>query len=139
MGVSMDQALRDDIGVFFKGMWADGQTETLAFTEIDRSLALGTSIKGSRWQRPDDTIGLALMRHFLSPERREYLALGGLSFFIGDGLLNYHTEDIFEGYYSLAVGKQVWLTVDYQRINNPAYNADRGPVDICSTRFHAEF
>lgn len=139
IGINTEQALRDDLGVFFKGMWSDGQTETLAFTEIDRSLALGTSIKGLRWSRENDTVGLALMRHFLSPERRTYLTLGGLSYFIGDGALNYRTEDIFEGYYSYAASKHIWLTLDYQRINHPAYNADRGPVDIYSGRFHAEF
>lgn len=138
-GINMDQALRDDLGVFFKGMWADGRTETLAFTEIDRSLALGTSIQGNRWERAGDTIGLSLLRNFLSGDRREYLAHGGLSYFIGDGALNYRPEDIFEGYYSFGVGKHVWLTADYQRINNPAYNADRGPVNFYAARFHAEF
>ena len=28
---------------------------------------------------------------------------------------------------------------DYQHITNPAYNADRGPVDIFGGRLHAEF
>jgi hypothetical protein len=139
LGFNMDQALRDDLGMFFKGMWTDGQTETLAFTEVDRSLTLGTSIKGTNWERPGDTLGIALMRNFLSPERRTYLALGGISFFIGDGGLNYRPEDIFECYYSFSASKHIWLTVDYQRINNPAYNADRGPLDIYSGRFHAEF
>jgi hypothetical protein len=31
------------------------------------------------------------------------------------------------------------LTFDYQRIANPAYNADRGPVTLYGLRFHAEF
>jgi high affinity Mn2+ porin len=31
------------------------------------------------------------------------------------------------------------LTFDYQFITNLAYNADRGPVSIFASRFHAEF
>jgi len=33
----------------------------------------------------------------------------------------------------------VWLSVDYQRMNNPAFNADRGPVNIFGGRAHAQF
>ncbi len=31
------------------------------------------------------------------------------------------------------------ITVDYQHFNNPAYNADRGPVNVWGVRFHEEF
>jgi hypothetical protein len=31
------------------------------------------------------------------------------------------------------------MTADFQRVNNPAYNADRGPVNFAGVRFHAEF
>lgn len=32
-----------------------------------------------------------------------------------------------------------WVTLDYQHLANPAYNVDRGPVDIYSARLHLEF
>jgi high affinity Mn2+ porin len=64
---------------------------------------------------------------------------GGLGFFIGDGRLNYHPENIVEAFYSLTVVKAAWVTLDMQRIQNPAYNADRGPVDVATIRAHAEF
>jgi len=32
-----------------------------------------------------------------------------------------------------------WLSLDYQHLANPAYNADRGPVDIYGGRVHFEF
>lgn len=44
-----------------------------------------------------------------------------------------------EIYYSFGVVKGVWLTADYQRIHNPAYNSSRGPVDVLSARFHAQY
>ncbi len=31
------------------------------------------------------------------------------------------------------------LTFDYQFVDDPAYNADRGPVHIFAGRLHAEF
>jgi hypothetical protein len=30
-------------------------------------------------------------------------------------------------------------TADYQRIQNPCFNADRGPVNVFSVRLHIEF
>jgi high affinity Mn2+ porin len=58
---------------------------------------------------------------------------------IGDGALNYRRERILETYYAYALTKALTLTVDYQLITNPAYNADRGPVHVFSGRFHGEF
>ena len=120
-------------------MWADGKTETYAFTEIDRSLSAGALIRGGAWGRPQDSVGVALAHNELSHAHRDYLTAGGLGFFIGDGRLNYRPEDIIEAFYSLGVFKNSWLTLDAQRIQNPAYNADRGPVDVVTIRVHAEF
>ena len=138
-GINMDQALSSNLGVFFKAMWADGRTETYAFGEVDRSIATGVAIKGGSWSRAQDTLGISYLAHFLSKDRREYLEKGGISFFIGDGWLNYHPEQIFETYYNLNVTKNLWFTADVQRIWNPAYNADRGPVNVFGARIHAEF
>ena len=64
---------------------------------------------------------------------------GGISFFIGDGQIQYKPETILEGFYSLAVTKNLWLTGDYQQIRNPAYNGARGKVNVFALRMHAEF
>ncbi len=138
-GINLEQALASDVGVYLRAMWADGKTETYAFGEVDRSVALGTSVKGARWGRANDTVGASYLSHHLSPERRTYLARGGISFFIGDGWLNYKPEQIVELYYSANVVKGVWVTANYQRVANPAYNADRGPVQIMGVRLHTEF
>jgi carbohydrate-selective porin OprB len=94
--------------------------------------------KGTSWQRPEDTVGVALAVNGLSPSHREYLARGGLGFFLGDGRLSYRTEQILETYYSVKAGKFVWLSLDYQYIRNPGYNADRGPASFVGVRLHAE-
>ena len=64
---------------------------------------------------------------------------GGIDGFIGDGKINYKPERLFETFYNFNVNKYLWLTLDYQRVANPAYNADRGPVNMYGSRVHAEF
>jgi high affinity Mn2+ porin len=136
---NLEQALTDDIGLFGRWSWNDGKTEIMAFTDIDASLATGLSIKGARWGRPDDVIGIGGAINALSKDHRDFIAAGGLGVLIGDGALNYRRERIFETYYAYAINKQITLTADYQFITNPAYNADRGPVSVFSGRFHGEF
>ncbi|HMH60448.1 MAG TPA: carbohydrate porin, partial [Bradyrhizobium sp.] len=137
--VSLEQALTDEVGVFGRWSWNDGKTEIMAFTDIDASLSLGASIKGTRWGRPDDVIGIGGAINALSSDHRDFIAAGGLGVLIGDGQLNYRRERILETYYAFALNKQLTLTGDYQLITNPAYNADRGPVHVFSGRLHGEF
>lgn len=137
-GYNLEQALTPEIGVFSRFMWQDGRYETFAFTEAHRSFSLGTSIDGSLWNRERDTVGIATMRNALSGIYRQYLAAGGLGYFIGDGRLNYADEQIFETYYSIGLRHNLWATLDYQHLRNPAYNADRGPLSIAGIRLHWE-
>jgi high affinity Mn2+ porin len=125
--------------VFGRWSWNDGRNEIMAFTDIDQSLSLGTSIKGTSWGRTNDTVGIGGAINGLSRDHRDFIAAGGLGVLIGDGRLNYRTERILETYYSVALFDAMSLTFDYQFIANPAYNADRGPVSVFSGRLHAEF
>ncbi|UQD81857.1 carbohydrate porin [Bradyrhizobium elkanii USDA 76] len=134
-----EQQIATDVGLFGRLSWNDGRTEILSFTDVDRSVSGGLSIKGSRWGRANDTIGIGGAINGLSSAHRDYLAAGGLGLLIGDGALNYSPERIFETYYAYQVNKNLTLTADYQFITNPAYNADRGPVHIFSGRVHGEF
>ncbi len=139
LGVNIEQALTDNLGVFARAFWADGHSEVYAFSEIDQSQSIGAQIKGGAWSRSLDTIGIAFARDQLSAAHQHYLGSGGLGFFIGDGALNYHPETLWEAYYNFNVLTQLWLSFDYQYIRNPAYNADRGPVNVSSVRVHTEF
>lgn len=139
LGVNVEQEINENTGFFTRIMQTDGRTETYAFTEVDGSLSSGVIVKGNAWGRSEDGIGLSLMRNFLSADRRRFLEAGGISYFIGDTKLRYRPENIFEGYYSYGVAKGVWLTADYQRMQNPAFNADRGPINVYALRFHAEY
>jgi high affinity Mn2+ porin len=136
---NVEQAVAKDVGMFGRASWNDGNNEILSFTDIDRSVSGGVSIKGSRWGRTGDTFGLAGAVNGLSRAHRDFLSAGGLGLLIGDGALNYRNEQIMETYYSFGVTNGIALTFDYQFIANPAYNADRGPVSIFTGRLHAEF
>jgi high affinity Mn2+ porin len=139
MGAGIDQKLSESVGFFARASWNDGASETYAFTEIERSVAAGADIKGRAWDRPDDVLLLGLARNGLSAAHRDYLAAGGLGFFIGDGRLTYEPELIAEAAYVAKLAQGAWLSVDLQHIRNPAYNADRGPVMVGGVRLHLEY
>lgn len=141
LGVSLEQEVAPQVGFFLRAMQADGRTETMAFTEADASLSTGLLLQGGLWGREQDRVGVAYARNHLSTDRRNYLAAGGISFFIGDGAGNfsYQSENILESFYSLGVTHNTWVTLDWQRIAHPAYNSWRGPVQVYAVRLHTEF
>jgi high affinity Mn2+ porin len=138
-GLNLEQAFRSDVGLFARASWNDGNTETYSFTEIENSISTGVAVKGDSWGRSEDTFGLAVAQNGLNKAHRDYLSLGGLGAFIGDGRLNYRPERIVEAYYNVNVYKGTSLMAGFQRIVNPAYNADRGPVNVGTVRLHTEF
>lgn len=138
LGLNAEQALGRDMGAFMRLGWDDGKTETWMFTEIDRTLQLGLQFNGRAWRRPQDIGAAALANNGLSRDHRDYLATGGSGFILGDGRLNYSTEQILEAYYAFKLRKMFTLTLDYQWAKNPGYNRDRGPVSIWTARFHWE-
>jgi high affinity Mn2+ porin len=138
--LNLEQELMDDLGVFARASLNDGHKETYEFTEINRSISTGLSLTGNRWHRPDDTVGIAGALNDISKDARNYLAAGGLGILIGDGALpQAEFEKIIEIYYKASIITGVGVTVDFQHIENPGYDAVRGPVDIGSVRLHAEF
>jgi len=118
--------------------WNDGANETFAYTEIDRTAAIGTDFRGKPWRRSQDKIGAAYVANGITGDHRRYLALGGLGFILGDGALNYGLEKIFETYYTAHVWRGISVALDYQHVTNPGYNRDRGPVNVVSFRIHVE-
>lgn len=139
-GINIEHNVNENVGLFLRSSWNDGQNETWAFTEIDRAVSLGVQLNGNFWKRNNDKLGLAFLANGLSTEHRDYLKAGGYGFIIGDGNLNYQPEMITELYYSLKVKNYpIWFSPDYQFIVNPGYNKDRGPVQAFGIRTHVEF
>ena len=137
--INIDQKLAATVGAFLRAGFNDGRTESWAYTEVDRSLSGGLSVDGAAWGRAKDVLGIAAVRNGLSRDHRNYLAAGGIGFITGDGRLNYAAESIAESYYSIGVAGGASLTLGWQHFRNPAYNRDRGPVDVLSGRVHYEF
>jgi carbohydrate-selective porin OprB len=135
-GVNLEQPLADDgeTGLFARAGWANGANSAWSYTEVDRDMSAGLQVSGSHWDRPEDRFGMAIAVDGLSGSHRHYLKEGGIGMLMGDGTLNYGLEQIFEAYYRVQLGPYVQLSPDYQRIVNPAYNRDRGPVDVYSIR-----
>ena len=138
-GLNLEQAVRKNLGAFMRLGWSDGKNQTWEFTDVDRTATAGVSLKGARWRRPEDAVGLAMVINGISAVHRLYLAAGGLGITVGDGTLDYRSERIAETYYDWAMGKHFQLTLDYQFAQNPAYNHARGPVDLFAVRMHTEF
>jgi high affinity Mn2+ porin len=136
---NIEQAITRDLGIFSRASWSPGHVELIGWTDCDESLSFGTVLKGNAWGRPDDKVGVAGVVEGLSPIARAYFAAGGLGILIGDGQLNYRPEQILEAYYAYSLNRWATLTFDYQFIDNPGYNADRGPVSVFSGRLHAQF
>jgi high affinity Mn2+ porin len=139
-GLNLEQQLATDFGVFARASMSQGTVEEVDFTDINKSISAGFSLTGSRWGRPDDTVGLAGAINRISHQGKLYLAAGGLGGIIGDGQLpNAGPEQILEVYYSVAVFSFAHFTAGYQLINNPAYNRDRGPVSVFGLRLHVQY
>ncbi len=137
--INLEQALTDNLGAFARISANDGSKEAYEFTEINRSVSAGLSLKGADWDRPKDTAGIAAVVNGLSHDARDYFAAGGLGILIGDGRLPHSgTEDILEAYYSAQLADWLAASADYQFIDHPAYNRDRGPVSVGALRLHAQ-
>jgi high affinity Mn2+ porin len=139
ISVNLEQQITEQLGVFARAGWADGNIEPYEFTDIDRTVAAGLALAGKSWGRPDDTVGLAGVINGITGVHEAFLNDGGLGILIGDGMLPHPApEQIVETYYQLPVSF-FKLTLDYQFIVNPAYNSDRGPASVVSARVHAQF
>lgn len=139
VGINLEQAVTDYLGLFFRAMISDGNVEVYAYMPPDRSASLGALAKGQPWGRPRDLAGAAVGAAWISGIHADYLRKGGVDGFAGDGNINQGMESVMEVFYSFHFLNAAWLSADYQRVTHPAFNADRGPVNIYGARFHVEF
>jgi len=138
--INGDQEITSALGAFLRLSWNDGASASWEFAEIDESVTPGINLAGSLWKRDNDNAGLAVAVNGISPAHRRFLEAGGLGFMLGDGrLVHYGPENILEAYYQARLVSGIFATADYQFIVNPAYNQDRGPVNVLSGRVHVEF
>lgn len=137
-GLNLEQEVGGPARAFLRAGWNEGNYESFAYTEVDDTIAAGVDVRGEPWGRPDDKVAAAFVSNGISADHREYLALGGRGFLLGDGALTYGRETIIEAYYTAHLWRGLFAALDVQYIQNPGYNRDRGPVLVGSVRVHAD-
>jgi high affinity Mn2+ porin len=138
--LNIEQEITKDLGGFLRLAMRDPNYEVYQFSDVSRSLEIGLSLKGTCWNRPNDTVGLAEMLGGLSHAQKRFFNDGGLGILIGDGKLpHYGPENVIEAYYNCELFKGINFTLDYQLAADPAYNKDRGPINIFSARLRVKF
>ena len=140
-GLNFEQPVADkgETGIFGRLGWNDGHNEDFNYTDVDRHVSLGAQLNGVHWGRQEDQVGCAYALDGLSSQHKNYLGAGGLSLFLGDGKLRYGLEQILEAYYRVQIGSYVQVSPDFQYIQNPGYNRDRGPAAVYSMRLHMSY
>lgn len=140
IAMNVEQEVTGALGVFLRAGYTDGAIESYDFTDIDRTVALGASLGGKAWGRPQDTLAVAGVLNGISRDHQRYLAAGGMGVLVGDGALTHPgDEQIIEAYYAYRPVGWASLTLDFQHVINPGYNRDRGPANIIGGRVHFGF
>jgi high affinity Mn2+ porin len=138
-GLNWEQKITDNVGVFSRLGWNNGQVEGWMYNDSNWTASLGMSVKGTSWRRTNDAFGLAYVVSGASRSNQEFLEAGGTDILDGDGALTYGSEKVTEAYYNFQIWKAIHTTVDYEFVDNPAFNRDRGPVSVFGIRFHWQF
>jgi high affinity Mn2+ porin len=139
VGYNVQQEVTDNLRVFGRFGWNEGQHESFAYTEVDQTVEAGGDYSGRRWHRNQDRFGLAVVSNAIKRDHQDYLRYGGQGFLLGDGKLNYGRENIVESYYTWHAWRGLFYSVDVQHISDPGYNRDRGPGWVGSVRGHLDF
>jgi hypothetical protein len=138
-GLNADQEVTENLRVAGRFGWNDGRTESYAYTEVEQTVEFSGDYAATRWHRPNDKIGLAMVSNAIKRDHQSYLKNGGLGFLLGDGNLRYGRETTVESYYNLHAWRGLFYAIDVQHIANPGYNRDRGPAWVGTVRAHIDF
>jgi high affinity Mn2+ porin len=89
--------------------------------------------------RYDQRFNRAVVNSGIGRDHREYLALGGIGFMLGDGGLSYRRETVSETYYTAHMFGGLYLAAQISFVNDPGFNRDRGPVIVPGLCAHVDF
>ena len=138
-GLNWEQELAKNVGVFSRLGWNNGQAEGWMYTDANWTASFGMSVNGAAWRRNNDSFGLAFVTSGASNSAQKFLEAGGTDIVDGDGKLTYGSEKVIEAFYNFQIWKTIHATVDYELVDNPAFNRDRGPVSVFGIRSHWQF
>ncbi len=136
---SVEEQVSHDVGAFVRGSVGDGKTESWSYLDVDESVAFGLTAEGRAWSRADDGVGLGFVLSAPSAAHRRYLARGGVSGTVGDGVGSYGPEAASELYYRCSITGWADLTADAQLVFHPGFDLARGPAALFGLRAHVYF
>jgi high affinity Mn2+ porin len=137
--INFEQDLPRNFRAYLRIGWNNGAYESFTFSEMNNTISFGGDLSGDAWHRKDDRVGSAVVNSGIGRDHREYLALGGIGFMLGDGGLSYGRETVSETYYTAHIFGGLYLAAQISFVNNPGFNRDRGPVIVPGVRAHVDF
>jgi len=138
-GYNAEQEITENLRVFGRFGWNEGQHESFAYTEVDQTVEAGADYAGSRWHRPVDKIGVAVVSNAIKRDHQELSERWRPGFPAGRRHAQLRPRDIVESYYNWHAWRGLFYALDVQHIANPGYNRDRGPAWVGSVRAHVDF
>lgn len=132
-GLSCDQEIRDNVGVFARAGWQEEEAflngEGEAFS-LESAYSAGVQLGGNIWGRKDDVLAIAW--GIVNPSQ-DYKQAGGLQA---------KNEGHFEIYYNFRASENLSITPDIQIITNP-YGKDAAngssTITVAGVRAQVEF
>ncbi len=117
-GISFDQEMSDDLGVFARYGWQDPDVYASGASEsLEQSYSVGAQLAGSAWGRGDDVVGLAFGVVVPSEEYKN-----------SNSALEAGDEKHLELYYSYKVNDHLTISPDLQVVWDP-YGGDAANGD----------
>ncbi|MBL7130995.1 MAG: carbohydrate porin [Candidatus Omnitrophica bacterium] len=109
VGISFNQELTDNLGVFIRYAWQNPKVFLNGESfSLEHSWSSGIQLSGSLWNRNEDVLGIAIGQAIPSDEYEK-----------ADATRNANSETHFEVYYSYKVNDHLTLSPDVQVIWNP--------------------
>jgi carbohydrate-selective porin OprB len=114
-GISLDQEVADDVGVFLRAGWRaddvfiDSASDGISAEDVtlESAYSAGVQFSGNLWEREDDVCGFAY--GIINPSDEYKKAQSRQA----------KTESHFEAYYKFVVNEHLEITPDVQIISNP--------------------
>jgi len=139
-GISLDQEIIDDIGIFARygvqdsnvEFWTDDgdgyvQTDEISYP-VKAAISGGVSLGGSLWGRGDDLVGLAYGVLFNNEDSTYF-----------DAVADSEKETHLEVYYKFGFSDHFTLTPDLQLVTNAGGDADTDPITVYGVRAQMNF
>ena len=116
-GISLDQQITESIGIFARLGFQDDEVPV----DHDEMISIGISSSGSKWNRPDDVLGV------------------GVAFLDGANDSGINDTTALEAYYKFIFSDYFDLTLDAQWIEDDVRDAQDPEGAIVGLRFNAHF